>query len=55
MPEIRSVVKARSRHFHVLFYNIKLISKYPTFDFLKRFTCLKKAIVNKWLNKCGEH
>ncbi|XP_051734970.1 uncharacterized protein C10orf67 homolog, mitochondrial isoform X3 [Ctenopharyngodon idella] len=51
MAEIRSVVNASSRQFHVLFYDIKCISITPLVIFFLKLLCvLKKAVANKWLN-----
>ena len=47
MPVIRSVVNTSLRDFNVLFYDIKYISKYPTFEILSS----KSLVANKWLNE----
>jgi len=49
MAEIRSVVNKSSRHFHVLFCNIKYINITPLV-FFKLLRVLKKAFANKWIN-----
>ncbi len=44
--EIMFLVKTTSRHFHLLFYAIKYISKI----FFEALHVLKKEVANKWLN-----
>lgn len=52
MPEIRSEVSTRSRYFHISFYDIKVVSKYPSSVTFLSYG-LKKAIAIKWLNESG--
>lgn len=42
MSEIGPAVETSLKDFHVLFYDIKDVSKYPTHDFFKLLLVLKK-------------
>ena len=47
MRSMHSMVNKSLEDFHILFYNIKYISKYLTCECLKHV--IKTAVTNKWL------
>ena len=46
MPEIRPVVNESLSDFHVLFYNIKYLSNFPTFKIKRCLHVLEKAVAH---------